>query len=104
MLSFPLPKKADQVKSNMKTMLICFFFDVSLFRSSRQFSRLFTWTLFQKLRRKRPDLWWPLFLTLPCPVRPFFVSSNKKRHERKPFADVAEVKQKTTEALSNIMN
>lgn len=140
----PRPKKARQVKSNIKTMLISFFDVKGVVHSEfvpqgQTVNQAFYLEVLKRLRnsvrRKRPDLWksgdWFFhhdnapahtalsvrqFLTkndmTPVPHPPyspdlapcdFFLFPRMKREMKgKRFADVAEVKKKTTEALSSI--
>lgn len=142
--SSPRPKKARQVKSNIKAMLICFFDVRGVVHSefvpqgqtvNQAFYLEVLKRLRNSLRRKRPDLWqsgdWFFhhdnapahtalsvrqFLTkngmTPVPHPPyspdlapcdFFLFPRMKRDMKgKRFADITEVKKKTTEALSGI--
>lgn len=140
----PRPKKARQVRSNIKTMLICFFDVRGVVHSefvppgqtvNQAFYLEVLKRLRNSLRRKRPDLWqsgeWFFhhdnapahtalsvrrFLTkngmttvshppyspdlAPCD---FFLFPRMKRDMKgKRFADIDEVKKKTTEALAGI--
>ncbi|VVC25866.1 Transposase, type 1 [Cinara cedri] len=139
----PRPKKARQVRSNIKTMLICFFDVKGVVHSefippgqtvNQAFYLEVLKRLRNSLRRKRPDLWqsgdWFFhhdnapahtalsvrrFLTKnmttvshppyspdlsPCD---FFLFPRIKRNMKgKRFADIDEVKNKTTEALAGI--